>query len=223
MAIRVSLFSLTLLLGLALTALVWSPLGHFLHDTASPPPPAQPEDTRALLLQCIRRTGELTTAIACVQTVVHNRQQAQWAHLTTGSVELLYVATGEVRAGINLRELPLDAITLEHGTVTVALPPCHILSSGLDVNRSYVYDLRRSLLWPPSAAQLQSETERIALARMRETAEENGLLQQAQQQAQQLLRGLLTSAGVKEVRFTNSEESEAEQDAPINTAVPAGG
>jgi hypothetical protein len=98
----------------------------------------------------------LTTAIGCVQTVVKSGDVREWLKVQVGSVEILYVAVGEIRAGINLMDLDERALIIEGTKATVTLPLCRILDASIDVNRSYVFDVKRSVMLPPQAIHLQT-------------------------------------------------------------------
>lgn len=160
-----------------------------------------PINTKTSILERIHLAGELTTGIASIQTIVKSSEAREMLRLQVGSTEILYVAVGEVRAGINLMELDEKALMIDGGKATVILPECRILDSKIDVNRSYVFDIKRSLVLSPQALHLQTAAERQALKEIQEAAVQAGLLEQAQKQAQILVRYFLESSGVREVEF----------------------
>lgn len=164
-----------------------------------------PVESKTAILQRIHLAGELTTAIGCVQTVVKSDEIREWLKVQVGTVEILYVAVGEIRAGINLMDLEERSLVIEGTKATVTLPQCRILHASIDVNRSYVFDVKRSMVLSPQAVHLQTAAERKALAEIQETAVQVGLLQQAEKQAQVLVRYFLESSGIREVAFRAKE------------------
>ena len=160
-----------------------------------------PINTKTAILDRIHLAGELTTGVASIQTIVKSSEAREMLRLQVGSTEILYVAVGEVRAGINLMELDERSLVIDGGKATVILPECRILDSKIDVNRSYVFDIKRSLVLSPQAIHLQTAAERQALKEIQEAAVQVGLLEQAQKQAQILVRYFLEAAGMTEVEF----------------------
>jgi hypothetical protein len=165
------------------------------------------------VLERIHMAGELVTAVGCVQTVVRSSDVREWLRLQVGTTELLYVGVGQIRAGLNLMELDENALTVSGDKVTVTLPPCKVLDEKIDVTKSYVFDIRKSLVLSPKAIQLQSAAEKDALKEIREAAVQAGLLDQAQKQAKMLLRYWFEAAGFRTVEFRET--------GPAVVAVPA--
>ncbi|MDF1499563.1 MAG: DUF4230 domain-containing protein [Anaerolineales bacterium] len=119
---------------------------------------------------------------------------------------LLLVAHGTVIAGVDLDKLGRDDIKVDaEGRVTVALPAAEVFITSLDNERSYVYDrdiglLRKGDVQLESAARLAAEQE------MLKAAIEDGILDQAQTNAENYLYRLLRSLGFSDVTFTVGEE-----------------
>ncbi len=117
---------------------------------------------------------------------------------------LLLVAHGSVIAGVDLAEITERDISIdEMGAVTLRLPPAEIFIAALDNEQTYVYDrevgfLRRGDVELESAARLAAEEEIL------EAALSDGILEQAQVNAEAYLFRLLGSLGFSNVRF-NSE------------------
>ena len=117
---------------------------------------------------------------------------------------LLLVAHGSVIAGVDLAEITERDISIdEMGAVTLHLPPAEIFIAALDNEQTYVYDrevgfLRRGDVELESAARLAAEEEIL------EAALSDGILEQAQVNAEAYLFRLLGSLGFSNVRF-NSE------------------
>lgn len=166
-----------------------------------------PIDQKAAVLERIHLVGELVTGIAVIQTVVKSTEVNELLRLQIGSTELLYVAVGEIRAGLNLQELDEKAIAVDGETVFIDLPPCKILDAKINVDRSYVFDVKRSLMLSPEAIHLQTAAERQALRESQETAIQAGLLEQADRQAKMLIRYWFESAGFGKVEIRDAGQA----------------
>lgn len=117
---------------------------------------------------------------------------------------LLLVAHGSVIAGVDLAEIEESDITIDgNGVVTLQLPPAEVFIATLDNEQTYVYDrevgfLRRGDVELESAARLAAEKEIL------EAALSDGILEQAQVNAEAYLYRLLGSLGFSNVRFTSA-------------------
>jgi hypothetical protein len=160
----------------------------------------QPEpqvDVQSIVLQQVRGASELTTAVFAMQAVVPASRDRTVAGYTVGKTTLLYVAYGEVRAGVDLSELAPENVQVSGDTVYLQLPAPEILDSKIDVTRSTVYDYDRGFLGlgPDAAPELQSLAQRQTLAEIVQTACDQGLLQEASDRAKVAVTQLLSTAG----------------------------
>ena len=116
---------------------------------------------------------------------------------------LLFVAYGDVIAGVDLGKLAADDLQVVSPTkVVVRLPEAELLLTDLDNERSYVAD--RDIGWLTKGdAELETLIRQEAEARMTEAALANGILDMANEEAQNVLRGLLTELGFQEVEFAD--------------------
>jgi hypothetical protein len=165
-------------------------------------PPAKPQvDVRSLVVSKVRGASELTTAVFTMEAVVPTRQDRKLAGYTVGTTTLLYIAYGEVRAGVDLKDLKADNVKVVNNTIQLQLPPPRILDSKIDVNRSSVYDYDRGFLGlgPDTAPQLQTLAQQETLKKIVTTACQSNLLAQANDRAQLVVEKLLNTAGYKQV------------------------
>ena len=153
------------------------------------------------VLEKIHLAGELTTAVGCVQTVIRSSEVREWLRLQVGSAEILYVGVGQVRAGLDMALLDEKALTVDGDKITVTLPACQVLDEKIDVTKSYIFAVRRSIVLSPEGIHLQSAAEKDALKEIREAAIQAGVLEQAEKQAKILLRYWFQSAGFRTVEF----------------------
>jgi len=167
-------------------------------------PPKETVDVPTVVVEKIRSVSELTTAVFTMEAVVPTQSDRKLGDVTIGKTNLLYVAYGEVRAGINLEKLERADVTEgpEGSSIQLTLPPPEILDKKLDVTRSNVYDYNRGFLnlGPDRAPQLQEIAQREAISRI-ETAAlcEQAILDQANERADLAISQLLSTAGFDNV------------------------
>ena len=181
----------------------------------TPKPPEDKVDTRTLVVEQVQGASELTTAIASIQTVVPAESNRTVGNYVIGKTNLLYIAHGEVRAGIDLSAISEENVRVINDSedlppsLVVTLPAPKILDSKLDVNRSDVYDYNRGFLslGPDRAPELQSLAQQEALKRIREGACEQGILDTASERAELTMRQLLTPMGYENITVNVAEPS----------------
>lgn len=128
---------------------------------------------------------------------------------------LLLVARGTVIAGVDLGKLgPQDVWLDEGGRVYLRLPEAEIFVATLDNETTYVYD-RDSGLLTQGSVDLEAEARRAAEDEIRRAAIEDGILEQAQVNAEAFLYRFLRSLDFEDVIFAGADE------APPPTATPS--
>jgi hypothetical protein len=115
--------------------------------------------------------------------------------------KLLFVAHGEVIAGIDLEKIGLEDVKLNGKVITIQLPPAEVLITRLDNEKSYVYDRQTGLLVRQNM-DLETKARQTAEQEIYKTALEDGILKQAQSNAENYLDRLIRSMGYEEVIFT---------------------
>jgi hypothetical protein len=167
----------------------------------TPAPEAPQVDVRSVVVQQLRGASELTTAIFAMEAVVPTRSDRTLAGYVIGSTNLLYLAYGEVRAGVDLSQITTADIDLSDSAIAITLPPPKILDSKLDLNRSNVYDYDRGF-WgfgPDNAPELQELAQQEALSKIEAAACSEGLLEEANGRAEMVVEQLLSTAGFETV------------------------
>jgi hypothetical protein len=114
---------------------------------------------------------------------------------------VLLIATGEVEAGVNLADIGKDDVRVSGDTVTIRLPEPEILSTSLDEEKTRVYDRDFSPLNLRPDDDLVEEARARALGKVEGAARENGILDTAEQNAEDSIRAFVTTLGFEEVRF----------------------
>lgn len=168
------------------------------------PQPAPQIDVRSVVVKQVQDSSELTTALFTMEAVVPTQQDATMGGVVIGSTKLLYIAHGEVRAGIDLSKIALTDVQAQGENLTVRLPMPKLLDSKIDVSRSSVYDYNRGALGlgPDVAPQLQSLAQQQALQKITDAACEKGILNQANDRAKLVLGQLLKSPAYKNITVT---------------------
>jgi len=117
---------------------------------------------------------------------------------------LLFVAHGYVIAGVDLSRLESDQLQLEDGVLFVTLPEAEVFVATLDNDNSYVYDRETGIL-RKSDQDLETTARQVAEQEIESAALEDGILDQAQQNAEVYLERLLNTLGYDEVVFNYLE------------------
>lgn len=156
-----------------------------------------------VILQQVRGVSELTTTVFVMETVVPTFQERQLGKVMIGQSRLLYVAHGEVRAGIDLSQLDDRAIQLDGDRLVVTLPEPKILDKKIDIEKSKIYDYDRGFLnlGPDTAPQLLEFAQRQTLDKLLISACDQGILDRANDQAEVVLLGLLRNQGLGSVEI----------------------
>ncbi|WP_203457577.1 DUF4230 domain-containing protein [Gloeothece citriformis] len=154
-----------------------------------------------LIINQIRGISELTTAVFVMEAVVPTSGERKWGNLVIGKTELLYIAQGQVRAGIDLEALTPEQIKINNNHLSIQLPPVKILDSKIDINQSRVYDYDRGFLGlgPDIAPQLQTLAQQETLKKIVKTACHRGILEEANTKAQLAITQFLTTTGYEQV------------------------
>jgi hypothetical protein len=164
-------------------------------------PPEPKVETRSVVIQQVRQASELTTAVFTMEAVVPTQQDAAIAGVVIGTTKLLYIARGEVRAGVDLSTLTPENVQVSDDTVRLKLPAPKILDKKIDVTRSTVYDYNRGPLGlgPDVAPNLQKLAQDEALKKIQQTACADGILEKANDRAKLAVTSLIRISGIKQV------------------------
>jgi hypothetical protein len=185
------------------------------------PGPAEPEvDVRSVVVQQLRGASELTTAIFAMEAVVPTKSDRTLAGYVIGSTNLLYIAYGEVRAGVDLSQItPAMVQVMGDSAIQITLPPPQILDSKIDLSKSNVFDYSRGFLGlgPDAAPELQEKAQQEALAKIEEAACRENLLAEANRRAEVTVGQLLATAGFETVTVTTQPPPNSACAAPANS------
>ena len=199
----------------------WRTGSSLMSRLTAPQPPAQ-VDVRTVLVQQVRGASELTTAVFAMESVVPASRDRTLAGYTVGTTTLLYMAYGEVRAGVDLSDMTPQNIQVDGDQITVTLPPPQILDSKIDVARSSVYDYDRGFLGlgPDVAPELQQLAQTETLAKIVDAACRENLLDEANVRAELVVTQLLSTAGYGNVTVKSQAADPAACAAASTTPAP---
>ncbi|HRQ21823.1 MAG TPA: DUF4230 domain-containing protein [Anaerolineales bacterium] len=145
-------------------------------------------------------------ALARLETIQYSVEKVITAEIGQGTFSFLYgdrllfVAHGIVIAGIDMEKLQPDDMRLDNGVLFVRLPPAEIFIATLDNQKSYVYD-RDTGLFTKGTTDLETLARQAAEDEIRKAALEDGILLQAQRNAELYLMRFFNALGYKTVIF----------------------
>lgn len=114
--------------------------------------------------------------------------------------KLILVAHGTVIAGVDLSQLSENDITVENGIATIKMPPPEIFVVNVDNQKSYIYNRTTGVL-THGDVNLETTARRAAEDEIRKAATDDGILDQAEINAQNFLTRLLSNLGFRDVIF----------------------
>lgn len=155
-----------------------------------------------VIVEEINSLAQLHTASYSFQDILQIERN-QESLLGLFGESLLFVAYGDVTAGVDLAKLrPEDVQVVSPTKVVVRLPEAELFVTDLDNERSYVANRDIGLL-TKGDSELETLIRQEAEDRMTEAALANGILEMADEEARNTLRGLLTELGFEEVEFVD--------------------
>jgi hypothetical protein len=119
--------------------------------------------------------------------------------------KLLFVGHGYVIAGIDLSKIQSQDITFEDGILIVQLPKAEVFVATLDNDKSYVYDRETGML-THGDINLETTARQAAEDQIMQAALDDGILEQAQKNAESYLESLLKELGYSQVMFVQSDK-----------------
>ncbi len=157
--------------------------------------------TSPVVVEGIRELNQLAT-VRWTESVLITRESggSRFERIFSGE-RVLLVAVGEVEAGVDLANLGQDDVEVDGERVTIRLPEPEILSSSLDEEKTAVYDRDWGLLRLRPDDTMAEDARREAEEEIVATAQENGILDHAEKNAEDSIRAFVTTLGFEEVEF----------------------
>ncbi|MBN1148677.1 MAG: DUF4230 domain-containing protein [Anaerolineales bacterium] len=182
-------------------------LGTRVSQVLNPSPTVLPDPIT--IIRDVRSLARLETIQFTVEKVITAEAGQGTFELLFGD-KLIFVAHGQVLAGIDMARLGPDDLEIKDGVLYVKLPEPEIFIAALDNEKSYVYDRDTGLL-TKGDINLESAARRVAEQEIEKAALEDGVLDLARQNAESYLYRLFRELGYPEVIFVGS---------PTGTATP---
>ncbi|MEX1071443.1 MAG: DUF4230 domain-containing protein [Anaerolineales bacterium] len=113
---------------------------------------------------------------------------------------LLFVSHGTVIAGVDLEKLQPDDMRVEDEVLYVSLPDAEVFVATLENDQSYIYDREQGFL-TRGDQQLETAARRAAEEEILQSAIEDGILEQAQLNAENFLYRFFLQLGFPDVIF----------------------
>lgn len=151
------------------------------------------------IINQIRPLARLETIQYTVEKVI-TAEVGQGALAPLFGDRLLFVGHGYVTAGVDLAKLTSEDLVFEDGQMKVHLPEAEIFVATLDNAKSYVYDRDTGLL-RHGDINLETAARQEAESQIRQAALEDGILMQAQANAESFIQSLLNKLGFTQVTF----------------------
>ena len=148
------------------------------------------------------------TSLARLETIQYSVEKVITAETGQGTLgflfgdRLLFVAHGVVIAGIDMEKLGPQNLQLEDEILYVTLPPAEIFIATLDNDKSYVYDREVGAL-TQGDQNLETTARQVAEEEIEKAAIEDGILDLAQQNAENYLEKFFNALGYDNVIFVN--------------------
>jgi hypothetical protein len=151
------------------------------------------------VVEKIRQLSRLETVEYSLDKIVEGDRQNPFLPNFLAGDKLLFIAHGQVIAGIDLAQIKDSDISVNGESVKVKLPPPQILSTRIDNAKSRVYSRSTGLL-VPADPNLESQARQMAEQQIRQAALDDGILDKAKQNAQASVTALLYGLGFKDVQ-----------------------
>ena len=149
----------------------------------------------------VRALARLETIQYSVEKVIAAEQNQGTFSFLFGD-RLLFVAHGIVIAGIDMEKMAPQDMRFENDVLYVTLPPAEVFIATLDNQKSYVYDRDTGLL-SQGVQDLETLARQAAEDEIRKAALEDGILTQAQTNAENYLFRFFQALGYQNVIFSN--------------------
>jgi hypothetical protein len=160
------------------------------------------------VITAIRDLAVLEGASFHIERVIDLRdQQTRLFGMVKTEDALLLVAAGDVVAGVDLSSMHDGDISVspDEKSVSLVLPPVHVLSARLDSQHTYVHSRSTDALAERSES-LETRARMAAENTLRDAALSGGILERAQKNAQTTLDALMRSLGFQRVEITFRRE-----------------
>lgn len=148
----------------------------------------------------VQQLARLETSRYTMEKILDAERTRRYVPSFLAGEKLIFVAHGEVVAGVDLTQLAQSDVQVNGDAITLKLPKPQILFSRIDNEKSYVYERDTGVFSRPDK-DLEGQVRATAEEQIRESAVEDGILDDARKNAEGSLRALLGSMGFTSVTF----------------------
>jgi hypothetical protein len=147
-------------------------------------------------------------ALARLETIQYSVEKVITGQTGGGTFEalfgdkILFVGHGTVIAGIDMEKFRPEDMRYQNGVLSVRLPPAEIFIATLNNEKSYVYDRQTGILTRPDQ-NLETLVRQRAEQEILKAALEDGILEQAQTNAEAYLLKFFAALGFPNTIFVN--------------------
>jgi len=152
-------------------------------------------ENTATVVQQIQTLSDLVTVKYVMEKVVILKD-VKWY----GESRVLLLAHGIVKAGIDLKRITADDVTISGRNISIKLPPSQVTDAYLDDKQSMVIDHTTGLLRVYDK-DLEQTTRANAVDDVQRAARNAGILKDADERARLELKVFLLEAGFEQVEF----------------------
>ncbi len=152
------------------------------------------------VLEQVQRLNRLESCRYNGQAIVRGDSSGALPAWLVGD-QILFVAHGEVVAGVDLSKLQSDSVKVEDKRVSIQLPAAEILSTHLDNRQSEVFERRTGIFSQPEK-DLETKVRAEAEEQIQQAALSQGILDTATQNARDALRSQMLQLGFQEIHFS---------------------
>lgn len=147
-------------------------------------------------------------SIARLETIRYSVEKVITAGIGGGQFDflfgdkLLFVAHGEVIAGIDLAKITDQDLWIESDTLYVRLPEAEVFVATLNNEKSYVFDRQTGLLAQQNV-NLETEARKAAESEINKAAVEDGIVDLANENAEIFMRSFFMKMGYPSIVFVD--------------------
>ena len=156
-------------------------------------------EIKTVILGGLKNISELNTVKMLSKATVVETEDNRLFSLTLGNTKVIYEGVGIIRAGIDMRGLEAKEVDADNHKVKIILPPPYIIETVLDVERSELLDHHRNWFGPNTEIDLQEKAQKDAIEKIRLEACENGILEAANKNAQEIVENILSVSGYTDI------------------------
>ena len=159
-------------------------------------------ENTSTIIQQVQTLSDLVTVKYVMQKVeiVDSPPESTLGQFIQGDNKVLLLAQGVVKAGIELKKIASDDVTISGKTLTITLPRPEITDAYLDDAQTKVIERTTGFLRSLDK-DLEQTTRQYAVADIRRGALESGILNDANDRARTELRTFFQQAGFETVEF----------------------